>query len=190
MEGVQLSHPPRISQPFGWGAGLVALGGIIAALVGGVWGLTRPGYSATVDDGGARIDPALNADNVEFISFVGFVLLTTLLGLLIGVVAFLTAGKRAGIGRMLFTIAVAAFSSWTLFILGTWSAELYHGVPDPHDVAPGQTLTFVPVLRPGPAWLAGPFVAALAYWLGAVSSVGSGPAPRDAEYDERHAQCD
>ena len=86
MEGVQLSHSPRISQPFGWGAGLVALGGTIAALVGGVWGLTRPGYSATVDDGGAQIDPALNAANVEFISFVGFVFLTTLLGLLLSLI--------------------------------------------------------------------------------------------------------
>ena len=174
----------------GWGAGIVALGVGIAALVGGLWGLTRPGYTATIEDGGARIDPALNADNIEFISFVGFTGLTGLLGLLIGLIAFATSGTRAGVGRMVVAVVVATFSAWTLYILGTWSAELHHGVPDPHELTDGQTVTFVPVLRPGPAWLAGPFVAALSYWVGMVSSVGTAPEQQGAEYDERHAHSD
>lgn len=190
MEGVQLSRSPRISRPVGWGAGIVALGVGTAAVAGGLWGLTRPGYTATVEDGGARIDPALNADNIEFVSFVGFTALTGLLGLLIGLTAFATGGKRAGVARMVVAVVVAAFSAWTLYILGTWSAELYHGVPDPHELTDGQTVTFVPVLHPGPAWLAGPFVAALSYWVGMVASAGSGPEPESAEYDERHAHSD
>lgn len=190
MEGVQLRNSPRSSRPFGWGAGIIALGGGIAAVVGGLWGLTRPGYTATVEDGGARIDPALNADNIEFISFVGFIAITGLLGLFIGLTGYATAKNRASAWRMLFVVTVAAFASWTVYILGSWSADLHHGVPDPHDLTEGQTVTFVPILRPGPGWLAGPFVAGLAYWVGVASSVGSVTAPNATAYDEPHAQRD
>lgn len=188
MEGVQLSRSPRSSRPFGWGAGIVALGGSVGAVAGALWGLTRPGYTATVEGGAARIDPAANPDNVEFISFAGFTGLTALLGLFIGLTAFATAVRRASAWRMLFAVAVAAFSSWTLYVLGTWSADMLNGVPDPHDLKEGETLTFVPLLRPGAAWLAGPFVAALTYWLGLAVSPGLGPGDSGGAYDERHAE--
>lgn len=159
----------------GWGAGIVALAVGAAAIVGALWGLTRPGYSATVENGGARIDPLASPDNVEFISFAGFTVLTAVLGLIIGLVAYASAERQASVGRMLFAGAVAAFASWTFYILGTWSAEWHHGVPDPHNLSDGDSLTFVPLLRPGPAWLAGPFLAALSYWVALATSVGSDP---------------
>lgn len=175
MEGVQLNRSPRSSRPVGWGAGIVAFSVGAAAAVGAVWGLTRPGYTATVEDGAARVDPLVSPDNVEFISFAGFAVLTALLGLVIGLVAFTSAEQRASLGRMLFVALVAAFASWTFYVLGTWSAQWHHGVPDPHDVAEGETLTFVPLLRPGPAWLAAPFVASLAYWVSLASSSSLDP---------------
>ena len=185
MEGVQLRKTPRSSRPFGWGAGIVALGVGLASVIGGLWGLTRPGYTGTVEGGNARIDPVANPDNVEFISFAGFAGLTVVLGMIIGVVTFASATQRAGLRKMLFAVVVTAFSSWTLYIMGTWSAELLHGVSDPHSLTEGEAITFVPVLSPGPAWLAGPFVAALAYWVGLVlSSVGDASPRQATEYDE------
>lgn len=190
MEGVQLSKSPRSSQLVGWGAGILALSVGVAAVAGALWGLTRPGYEAVFECGNARVDPAVSPDNVEFISFAGFTLSTVLLGMLIGLACFTSAERRTSVGRMIFAAAVAAFASWTFYILGTWATDWHQGATDPHDLADGDHLTFVPLLRPGPAWLAGPFTAALTYWLGLALSVGSDPAPRSAEYDERHAQCD
>lgn len=190
MEGVQLKVSPRASRPLGWGAGILALSVGLAVVAGALWGLTRPGYIASFDDGNARIDPLVSPDNVEFTSFAGFAVLTAFIGVVVGVTAFGSAQRRASVGRMLFAVAVAAFASWTFYILGTASAEWRHGVPDPHDLSQGDRFTLVPLLRPGPAWLAAPFTAALAYWLGLVTSVGCDPAPGDAEYDERHVECD
>lgn len=190
MEGVQLKHSPRFSRPVGWGAGIVALSVGIATLLGAGWGLTRPGYTATVEGDRARVDPLVSPDNVEFISFAGFTVLTALLGLVIGLVAYVSAQRRASVGRMVFVAAVAAFASWSFYTFGTWTAQWHSGVPDPHGLSEGETLTFVPLLRPGPAWLAAPFVAALAYWVGLAFSVGCDPVPRSSEYDERHAHCD
>lgn len=189
MEGVQLKGSPRSSQPFGWGAGIIALGTGAAAVAGGLWGLTRPGYTGTVGGDHVQIDPVASPDNVEFISFAGFVIATALLGMLIGLVAYGTAKDRASITRMLFVIAVSTFASWTFYILGSWSAGIFNGVHDPDSLFDGEHITVVPLLRPGPAWLAAPFVGALSYWLSlALSPEGVGPRTAGAEYDERHAE--
>ena len=159
MEGVQLK--------LRWGAGVVALGVILGCVIGVIWGFLRPGYVAEVVDGGVQINHVLSPDSVEFASFGWFVILSTLLGMAVALVAYGTGERESNLSRMVFAACVALFSSWALYVLGQWSANLAN---PPHAAAESDTFTLVPAFQPGIAWCAAPFMASLAYWLGLVST--------------------
>lgn len=167
MEGVQL----RVR----WGAGILALGVLLGAVTGVVWGLFRPGYAATVVDGSPRVDPIASPDSVEFASFGWFVILSALLGLVIGLAAYSSAERESSAARMLFVVFVAVFSSWALYVLGGWSARLVHPEENAHT---GGSFTVVPAFNPGVGWAAAPFMAALSYWVGMVTTAAVGEKQR------------
>lgn len=153
----------RGSTTLGQWAQLVFLS-LVAGSIGGVlWGLTRPGYVGTVSEGGFVIDELASAPNVEFSSFGWFVLLSAVLGIAVAVFAFLR--ERAGFVALVSVVACAGAAAFALHTFGGWSASMLH--PAPHDpaTADGQVLTIVPPLAPGVAWLAGPFVAGLMFYL-------------------------
>lgn len=160
MEGVQLK--------LRWGAGVVALGVLLGCAIGFVWGFLRPGYVAEVVDGGVQINHVLSPDNVEFASFGWFAILSSLLGMVVGLVAYGTGERQSNLARMAFAVCVALFSSWALYVLGQYSANLANPT---HAASVSDTFTVVPVFQPGIAWCAAPFMAGLTYWLGLVSTV-------------------
>ncbi|KAA8746745.1 hypothetical protein F4V54_00390 [Corynebacterium tuscaniense] len=144
MEGLQLGR---------WAAGTIFISGVFGAVAGAVWGILRPSY-VLVDEGGhPAVDVLASPDNVEFGSFAGFVVLTGVLGIIIGA---LPGVKTAW--RMLFVAAVSLFGAWTFLVVGTVMA------------AEG-----VPILQPGVGWFVAPLCAALSYWIGMVASLGRNP---------------
>ena len=153
----------RVSAAVGQWAQLVFVSLIAGSIGGALWGLTRPGYVGTVRKGGFVVDELASAPNVEFTSFGWFVLLSALLGIVVAVFAFLR--ERAGFAALVAVVACAGAAAFALLTFGGWSASLLH--PGPHDPAlvDGQEMTIVPPLAPGVAWLAGPFVAGLMFYL-------------------------
>lgn len=160
MEGLQLNPSPRPRRNIRWGAGIVMLGVVIGIVSGAIWGFFRPEYAATFIEGVPHVDEAASPANVEFTSFVWFAALTGALGLVVGAAAVAVDPLRSGVGKQLFVVLVALFSSWALLVAGTVTAR-----------------TFVPALSPGIAWLVGPFTAALAYWVGMAGTYLSGGEP-------------
>lgn len=152
MEGVQLASSPqparRASKRRGWGAGILALGVVLGAVAGSIWGIFRPEYVAVPHGDGLAVDRLASPDNIEFVSWAGFVALSTVVGLVVGLVGYAYQEHRSSAKRMAWVAAVALFSSWTLAVMGEVTAGKY---------APG--------LQPGIGWLAGPFVAGLSYWV-------------------------
>ena len=144
MEGLQLIR---------WAAGTVFVSGALGAVAGAVWGLFRPSY--VLVDGGEHpaVDLVASPDNVEFASFAGFVLLTGMLGIIIGA---LPGAKTAW--RLLFATVVSLFGAWAFLVVGTVTA------------ADG-----VPLLQPGVGWCVAPLCAALSYWIGMVASMERNP---------------
>lgn len=147
MEGVQLAR---------WGAGNILVSGLLGAIAGAVWGLSRPSY-VLVDDGGhPAVDLIASPDNVEFASFAGFVLLSVVLGCVVGLSSL--SAHKVSPWRMIAVAVVALFGAWTLLVFG--SATAAEGVP---------------LLRPGVGWLVAPFIACLSYWLGLLARVETKP---------------
>ena len=144
MEGLQLIR---------WAAGTVFVSGALGAVAGAVWGLFRPSY--VLVDGGEHpaVDLVASPDNVEFASFAGFVLLTGVVGILVGCLP----GVKS-VWRLPFVVGVSLFGAWAFLVLGTATAS--EGVP---------------LLQPGVGWVVAPLCAALSYWIGMVARLERNP---------------
>ncbi|OFT57085.1 hypothetical protein HMPREF3151_08970 [Corynebacterium sp. HMSC05H05] len=136
-------------------------------LGGGVWALVRPAYIGVVEGGGLRVDQAESPVNAEFAGFGSFALLTVLAGVVVAVVALISANRgrvRGSVAWLLWAGTVSAVAAVALYIFGGWFVGVVHPLPSPDELADGDTLTMVPPVRPGAAWAAGPFAAVLVYW--------------------------
>lgn len=144
-----------VPRTFGFGAGVLALGLIMFSVVGAVWGLLRPTMTAMVRDDGAYV--LTGPDNVEFVSFITFAIITGVVASILALIAYLKNPSRRGFGSLMWVTAVAALGAFAFFVMGGATASSF-----PED--PGISEDFVPQMAPGVAWLVAPFVAALTYW--------------------------
>ncbi|QPK82650.1 hypothetical protein G7Y29_07095 [Corynebacterium qintianiae] len=154
------------STPGAW-AQLLVIALVAGSVAGALWGLTRPGYVGELAEGSYLVDQIASPANVEFASFGGFALLSAALGMLIAAAAHLRG--LTGLPTLLWVSACAGAAAFAVVTFGGWSADLLHASPHAPALnspfAGGAAFTFVPPLRPGVGWLAGPFVAALTFYL-------------------------
>lgn len=163
MEDLQLSRKSTLSP----GAGLLALGCVLGIVGGGAWAWLRPAYVGEVDGATVRVDQGASPLNVEFAGFGSFALLTALAGVILASVAWGAArrGKvRGAVWWLLWTGLVAAIAALALYVFGDWFVSLLHPVPELEALSDGESLTMVPPVQPGVAWVSAPFTAVLVYW--------------------------
>lgn len=162
---------PPVSPTVGRGAGLLALALIAYSLAGAIWGAVRPVHTGELLEGGAvALDPAVN---VEFTSFLWFVVLTGVLGAVVGAVAFVSLPQQRGIVTMLLVMGLVAVASVSFLLVGDSVSAVVHDIPShPDAVEVGDHVSVVPRLSPGTGWIVAPFMAGVAYWLcGALTSM-------------------
>ncbi|WP_018580572.1 hypothetical protein [Corynebacterium pilosum] len=143
--------------------------GIISGIVLGVaWAFLRPGYTGEVVDGIFTADPSNAVDNVEFTSFMWFVVFSAAIGSLVASVAYAAAGHVRGLKTMLWLGIVAAAGSFTLLVVGQWVTYALHPLPDEGAGETLEAVTLVPPIDPLHGWVAAPLMAVLTYWIFAV----------------------
>lgn len=177
------SHPRRprrrINPAVGSTAGFLALCLAVYAVVGAIWGALRPGYEATVVEGGElSLEPAFN---VEFTAFISFVVATGLLGALLALVMFVRSSRTRGVWMLLWVTFCAFLGAVVFFVVGNAVTGVLHPVPPVEQLEPGASLTLVPGVSIGIGFAAAPFMAALAYWCAVLVSpeeLESGSAPQ------------
>lgn len=176
----------RVPRSVGSGAGLLALSFLVFAVFGAVWGALRPTHEGTLTEGGGvLLDGSFN---VEFTGYISFVVVTGLLGVLVGVMTFLISAETRGLLMLLWVLVVALASSLAFLVVGdTVAAALHPLAEDPESLVPGARLEIVPGFSPGVGLAAAPFMAGLGYWVStlmtpiddpvgdAVAAVNDGP---------------
>lgn len=152
---------PSIPRTVGFGAGLLACALVAFSAAGAVWGRFRPvltGYE--VDDGGYAVETLAD---IEFGSFVWFVLLTGLGGVLLALGAYLRGARQRGLGMLLWVGVAALASAVAFYYAGSLTAT---HLPS----EPGETVQWTPPMQPHIGWAAAPFMAMFAYWSAAFIS--------------------
>lgn len=157
----------------GSGAGVLAVSLSSFIVFGVLWGLLRPTYSGTLEEGGqVSLDPAVN---VEFSAFITFVAATGLLATVLSLSTYITSPATRGPGMLWWLIFVAALSSVAFIEVGNIASALLHPIPDPEMLNIGGQVTLVPALSPSIGFAAAPFMAALAYWCSALLTLEPEP---------------
>lgn len=160
--------PRPVPPTLGSAAGFLALCLVCFGVVGALWGVLRPTYEAVVtEDGGMMIAPA---HNVEFESFISFVVATGLLGALLAVVMFLLSTTTRGVLMLLWVTVCAVFGAVVFLFAGDLVVSVVNPVPEVETVDAGESFSLVPGINPGIGLAAAPFMAALAYWCSALVS--------------------
>lgn len=157
----------RINRTAGTGAGFLALSLVLFSLAGAVWGAARPGYQATVADGGALQiqDPG----GQPFLSYLVSVAVTGALGAVVGRLAYARMPGRQGMGAFFWVVLVAYLAGLSFWVAGDVAAGLSHPLPEARGLKTGDSLDLADTVSPGPGAVAAPWLAALTYWLSAVS---------------------
>jgi len=159
-----------IPRSVGTAAGIAAVSLLVYSAVGALWGLLRPAYTGTLEEGGQVLIDA--AANIEFTSFGSFVAATGLLAVVVSLCVYVLSPATRGPVMLWWLMAVAAVSAFAFLEVGTVTAGLLHDVGDPHQLSEGDRVSMVPGLSPGVGWLVAPFLAALAYWCSALVTPG------------------
>lgn len=155
----------RIPRAIGFGAGLLALALLLFSGVGAVWGLWRPTLEGhRVEGGGYALT---NSANVQFLSFVTFVMITGILGVVIGTVAYLRGERFRGVGVLVWSGVVCLAGAAAFYVFGGATAT---AVPE----NPGEFVEFVPKFSPAIGWLVAPFMSMFAYWSAVFINPDSG----------------
>lgn len=151
------------SRDVGSKAGFLAVSLICYALAAVMWGWWRDPYSASVvsEDGQAVLD---GADNLEANAYIWFALATALIAL--GTTVWGLWGlKLRGLTAMLWALLVALLGAVSFSVIGDMVAALHYPTPTLEELNVGDVVKLTPAIRPGIAFLAAPFVAAVVYWL-------------------------
>ncbi len=159
----QRSRAALISRNVGSGAGFLAISLMCYALGAVVWGWWRHPYSAFVvsEDGQAVLH---GADNLEANAYIWFALATALIAL--GTTVWGLRGlKLRGLKAMLWALVVAFLGAVAFSLIGDSVAALHYPPPTVEHLAVGDVVKVTPVIHPGIAFLAAPFVAAMVYWF-------------------------
>ena len=170
-----MTAPTKHSSPAGVAAGQLVLALVGGGLVGALWGSLRPGYEALVKDGAVVVDQAASPASVEFSSYAGFALICAALGVVLSLAAYARSRGEVSLGMLLWVCVAAAAAAFSVHTFGVWVAGLLSDTPgEGHgQLMEGERFHVVPPLYPGVGWLAGPFTAALTYWMLALVSIVS-----------------
>ncbi|AKK09177.1 hypothetical protein HCH15_09785 [Corynebacterium testudinoris] len=162
-----------VPRAWGSGAGVLAASLLAFSLCGAVWGLLRPAYRGTLTaDGNLQLDSAFN---VEFSSFISFVVATGLVATVMSLSAFIVVPDSRGPGMLWWVVFVSFVSALAFIAVGEVTSSLRYPMPDVDALSEGDFVTIVPALAPGVGLLAAPFMAALAYWCSALVSPDEEP---------------
>ena len=144
----------RLPRTLGFGAGLLACALLVFGVAGALWGLFRPTLAGhEVDDGGYALEAMGSA---QFIAFITFALITGLLGLLLGLGAYLRRQER-GLSMLLWVGVCALAGAASFYVFG--------GVTATHPPEnPGEFVEFAPKFSPAISWAVAPFMAMFSYW--------------------------
>lgn len=155
---------PRFSPTVGAYAGVVLASLLLFLGTGILWGVLRPGYTATVVENGTQIELSTET-NVEFAAFGIFVIASLVIGCAIAVVTYVKSPNTRSIWMLLW-VGLWAFLGAQLFIYaGEWISHVLHGVGGMGDLSDGDTVKYVPNFSPGiVAHAVAPFWAVLIYW--------------------------
>ncbi|WP_080794156.1 hypothetical protein [Corynebacterium pacaense] len=164
---------PRPSRKVGTGAGILAVSLSVYSVAGVIWGLFRPTYTVAVRDGESASVEA--APNVEFTSFIWFVVFTGLLGCAMALVVFIRSVSTRGPLMLLWVTVVAFLGSLVFLLFGDMSAGLLHRTPADFSRMVGETFTVVPPMSPGVGLAAAPFLAVCTYWCAAFVTPSAEP---------------
>lgn len=166
----------RVSPSVGTGAGFLTLSLVVFSAAGAVWGVLRPTLSATVSEETVQIS---GGENVEFTSFITFVIGTALLATVVSLLAYFRAEHVRGVGMLLWVAGVVFLGALSFWAVGELVAERMHALPEPDDLNAGDELSFVPSFTPWVGALAAPLLASLSYWLASVLDVLGTPELRE-----------
>lgn len=171
---------PRFSPTIGAFAGVVLAALLLFAGAGVLWGVLRPGYTATVVENATRVQLGYET-NVEFAAYGWFVLASVIISTIVATVAYVRAPRARGIAMLLW-VGLWCFIGAQVFIyLGELAANFVHGVGDTSSLSDNDTVLYVPAFSPGiVAHAVAPFWAVLLYWCCIV--IGTGP--HDPEPEE------
>ncbi|WP_342320007.1 hypothetical protein [Corynebacterium mayonis] len=175
----QPQPPTRAARTSGVGraAGLLVVALGLGSLVGAVWGVLRPGYDVVVEDGQLVVNLAASPVNVEFDSYGWFAVLTSLLGVLLALIAFAFNNGRATAFVLLWVVVTSFAGAFAIYTFGMWSTGFVSDKPGHEGLVDGSRLRIVPALQPGVVWLVGPYMSVVTYWLLAFAS----PEPEQRE---------
>lgn len=152
----------KINKAVGAFAGALALTLVLFALGGVIWGLTRPTYTAFVED--AETASIAVAENVEFIGYAWFSIATGAIAAAIALIIFLKSPQTRGLSMMAWLGMLAAAGAVVFLVFGTYASTLLHGVPADYANAIGQSFQVAPTMQPGVALVAAPFLSVCMYW--------------------------
>lgn len=146
----------------------LTLAGILGAyLLGGIlWGaFLRPGMTGVkVADGLVPgQDPGTSP---QFIAYAWFIIGTVVLALAAAILVHTIT--RRGLGMMLWVILLCLVGGFVFHVVGDITVMAVHPTPDISPLAEGDTVSVIPRISPTSAYVAGPFIAGLAYWIGMV----------------------
>lgn len=167
----------RSPRAIGAGAGLLAFGILLGLIAGVVWGFIRPTYVVEISDGNADIDFSASDANVEFAAVGWLALLCAVIGVILALAAWRQSHKGqlgGGILTLLWLVAVASVSAFTVIATGQLTAQQLYGLPPEHaDQQLTGTFTVAPMVQLSVVWLVAPFFAALLFWMASVLSLSA-----------------
>ncbi len=152
-----------IPRSVGQAAGLLAVSVGLYCGAGALWGLSRPTLTghAVGDGGGYEIE---SVADIEFLSFIGFVVLTALLSAGVGFVAYWRLASIRGVAMLLWVGVVAFWGAGAFYVFGSATAP---SVPD----SPSEVVHWAPAFNPGVGLLLSPLSATFIYWVASAVSV-------------------
>lgn len=150
---------PLVSQ----GAKVVVVGLVGFVVAGLLWGWWRPVTTGTVTDAGDAIGVTGGAD-APVTAFGVFVIVTAVLGAVLGGWAFARAPRLRGIGGMVLVVVVALAGAAVFLLFGNYLADALHSSGDDVDLSPGAEITMVEKVSGGAGFIAAPVAALVVYW--------------------------
>ncbi|MHA2789319.1 hypothetical protein ACXZ66_09265 [Corynebacterium sp. S7] len=169
MSSTPATNKSRRKAIIGTAAGLLFFALVAGLILGAIWGVFRPAYVGDVTNGLFTANETESPKNVEFSSFISFVIITGALGIIIAMVAYIKVGQVTGVGMLLWVGVVALAAAFAFYVLGNIVTGLVHPLPG-HNSGDMTGVQIVPPMQPGVGWAVAPLLATLTYWILAIVS--------------------
>ncbi|MDY6050085.1 MAG: hypothetical protein SPI77_05970 [Corynebacterium sp.] len=151
-------------------SGIAAITMIGAAVLGAIWGLLLPSY--TVDLAGDGVyTPGADFGSADFGYYLAFLLITTILGGIIGVVSFSVLDSWPPVGGQLFAIGLALIASSEFLLVGNLVSRALLDIDALYGPA-GTTAMVKTTLDGGGGYFWAPLCAAAVWWVRLWTTLG------------------